>query len=57
MTVKTGVVTDDMIGRVALARTVNLTCGAAVVTPWTVDELPDEYLDAITAYAGAMSGN
>ena len=54
---KTGTIYDDMIGRVALARTVNLTCGAAIVTPWDVNELPDEYLDAITAYAEALSGN
>ena len=54
---KTGTIYDDMIARVALARTVNLTCGAAVVTPWTVNDLPDEVLDAITAYAEALSGN
>ena len=55
--VKTGVITDPMIGRVALARTVNLTCGAPIVTPWTVDQVPDEYLDAVMAYAEAMGGN
>ena len=54
---KTGVITDPMIGRVALARTVNLTCGAPIVTPWTVDHVPDEYLDAVMAYAEAMGGN
>ena len=54
---KTGTIYDDMIGRVALARAVNLTCGAPIVTPWDVYELPDEYLDAITAYAEALSGN
>ena len=46
-----------MVARIALARTVNQVCGAAVVTPWDVYELPDEYLDAITAYAEALSGN
>ena len=54
---KTGVITDDTIGRVALARAVNLTCGAAIVTPWDVDSIPDEYLDAVMAYAEALSGN
>jgi len=34
-----------------------MVCGAAVVTPWDVYELPDEYLDAMVAYAEAMSGN
>jgi hypothetical protein len=54
--VKTGAIYDDMIGRVALARAVNLTCGAAIVTPWDVYELPDEYLDAIMAFSEALSG-
>jgi len=52
--VKTGVIVDEMIGRVALARNVNMVCGAAVCTPWDVDELPDEILDAIMAYARAL---
>jgi len=45
-----------MIARVALARTINGVCNAAIVTPWDVYELPDEYIDAITAYAEALSG-
>ena len=53
----TGTIYDDMIGRVALARTVNLVCGAAVCGPWDVYELPDEVLDAITAYGRALSDN
>lgn len=51
---KTGTVVDETIGRVALARFVNMTCGAAVVTPWDVYELPDEMIDAITAYGEAL---
>ena len=46
-----------MIGRVALAGVVIATCGAAIVTPWDVYELPDEYLDAIVAYAEALAAN
>ena len=54
---KTGTIYDDMVARVALARTINLTCGGPIVTPWNVNELPDEIIDAITAYAEALSGN
>ncbi len=56
MTVKTGTITDEMIGDVALARTINMVCGAPVVTPWNVNELPDEWIDACMAYARALSG-
>ena len=54
---KTGVITDSMIGDVALARAVNLACGAPIVTPWTLNELPDEWIDACVAVAEAMSGS
>ena len=54
---KTGVITDETIGAVALARTINLACGAPIVTPWDVDKLPDEWIDACVAVAEAMSGN
>ena len=57
MIVKTGVVTDEMIGDVALARMINISCGGPIVTPWTVNELPDEWIDACAAYARALSGN
>ena len=54
---KTGTIYNDQIGDVALARMINMVCGAAIVTPWTVNELPDEWIDACTAYARALSGN
>ena len=51
---KTGTVVDETIGRVALARYINQVCAAQVVTPWDVYELPDEMIDAITAYGEAL---
>ena len=53
--VKTGVITDEMVGDVALARMINLACGAPIVTPWTVNELPDEWIDACAAYGAALA--
>ena len=52
---KTGTIYDDHIGDVALARMINGVCRAAVVTPWNVNELPDEWIDACTAYARALA--
>jgi hypothetical protein len=31
--------------RVSMARMVNRQCGGAVVTPWDVDKLPQDWLD------------
>ena len=54
---KTGTIYDDTIGQVALARMINGVCAAPIVAPWEVDELPDEWIDACTAYARALHGN
>lgn len=32
--------------RISLARMINRQCGGAVVAPWDVDELPNDWLDA-----------
>ena len=53
---KTGIAYDETAARISLARTVNMVCGAPIVTPWTVYELDDAWLDAFVAYAEAMSG-
>ena len=54
---KTGTLYDGHIADVALARMINSVCGAPIVAPWEVNDLPDEWIDACTAYAGALSGN
>jgi len=53
--VKTGQLLDETIGRIATARMINMVCGAPVVTPWDVYDLPDEWIDACSAYAKALS--
>ena len=54
---KTGTIYDDIIGQVVLARMINIACGGPIVAPWEVNQLPDEWIDACAAYAGALSGN
>ena len=38
-----------MLQRITLARIVNSVCGGAVVTPWDVYDLDDEWLDTFTS--------
>jgi len=54
---KTGIAYNETAARISLARMVNQVCGAPIVTPWTVYELSDDWLDAFVAYAEAMSGS
>lgn len=39
---------DPRLSAILLARQVNELCGGAVVAPWDVNELPDEWLDALS---------
>jgi len=36
---------------VALARLINLQCGGAVITPWEIDELEDEWIEVFRGMA------
>ncbi len=38
---------DPMLGAILLAKQINELCGGAVIAPGEVDELPDEWLDAL----------
>ena len=38
---------DPTLGAILLARRVNHLCGGAVVAPWDVYELPEEWLTAL----------
>lgn len=48
-----GRTSDPIYGSILLAANINRRLGGAVVTPWDVDELPDEYLDAFNEWAAA----
>ena len=39
---------DPILNRITMARIVNTVCAGAVVTPWDVYDLTDEWLDAFT---------
>jgi hypothetical protein len=41
---KDGVTRDPMLGAVYLSEYINRRNGGVLVTPWDVDELPDEYV-------------
>lgn len=43
---------DPRLGAILLARKINDVCGGAVVAPWDVYELPDEWLDALERIGG-----
>jgi hypothetical protein len=43
-----GRTTHPQLSRIYLARTFNGLCGA-VIAPWEIDDLPDEWLDALLA--------
>jgi len=38
-----------VLARALLARKINQACGGAVLRPWEVDELPDEWIEGLTA--------
>ena len=42
----TGRTTHPLLTQIALARTINLASGGAVIAPWEVDQLPETWLDA-----------
>ena len=42
---------EPMLVKIWLARTINSQLGGAIVAPWEVDELPGEWLDALTGMA------
>lgn len=46
---------DPVLSQMCLARMVNQLSGAAVVAPWDVEQLPDEWLDAFEAMAEQMT--
>lgn len=46
--VQQGRTSDPLIGRVMLAKRINQYCGTNI-GPWDVDELSDEFIDAVTA--------
>ena len=39
---------DPILRRITMARIVNSVCAGAVVAPWDVEDLDDEWLDAFT---------
>ena len=46
---------DPLLARIILARTINSVCGGAVVAPWNVYELPDEWIDAFAAFSERLN--
>ena len=38
---------DPYLGAILLAQRINTRCGGAVVAPWDVDKLSDDWLDAL----------
>ena len=43
-----------MLGQIIMARVINEACGGAVVSPWDVYELPDEWLDTFQTFVEHM---
>jgi len=54
-TKKTGVTTHPMLAAIAMAGSINKQAGGALVAPWELDHLPDEWLDAYRVLAGALA--
>ena len=48
---KKGVVNDPKLVSISIARAINLKSGGVVITPWQVDELDDDWLDAFLTEA------
>ena len=44
-----GQTSDEMLGSVFMAANINKACGGAVIAPWNVAELPDEWIEACLA--------
>jgi hypothetical protein len=40
-----GTTAHDKIKAVELAKLINLQCGGAIITPWDVDQLDEEWID------------
>jgi len=56
MILKTGgSTTDPILGAICQARNINTMSGGAVIAPWELGELPDDWLDAFEVLANAMS--
>ena len=47
--------TDPILAAIALAGKINQRAGGALVAPWEVDRLPDEWLDAYRVLADALA--
>lgn len=38
---------DPLLGAILMAKQINTLCGGAVIAPWEVDQLSDDWLDAL----------
>lgn len=48
---QSGKTSHAMIHAVSLARLINLQCGGAVIAPWEIDQLDDEWIAVFTGLA------
>jgi hypothetical protein len=50
---ETGKTSNPYLARIALARMINQASGGAVIAPWEVENLPDDWLDAFRVQASS----
>lgn len=48
---RTGQTSDPLIRQITLARTINQYLGGAVISPWEVDQLNDDWADTFNGLA------